>query len=150
MSTTDFQTIREGLSFGRSLIGKVPDDRQMAYRILDKALAALDRLQSQQSQQPKRLTEEEIERIVDQTEIDLRIVHGNAKFDPETFAHECFRYARDHGYIGGLTVDVVMEVVDEWLWFIVFGNESEYQKAANRGPKMNDLRARLTAKLSTP
>ena len=41
------------------------------------------------------------------------------------------------------SVDKIMGVVDEWLWFAVFGNESEYPKGANRGPKMDNLRERL-------
>lgn len=42
------------------------------------------------------LSDEEIGRIIDSVEADLRIVHGNARFDPSVFAHECLRYARDH------------------------------------------------------
>lgn len=53
--------------------------------------------QALEAQEAVGMTDEEIERIVDSVETDLRIVHGNARFDPNTFAIECLRYLRDQG-----------------------------------------------------
>ena len=80
-------------------------------------------------QQPKRLTDEDIERI--------------ANYESEFPKHfgDGLRYARDNGHLGGLSVEEVMEVIA--LYFF----ERHATAIGHKGsPIYDDFRARLTAK----
>ena len=107
-------------------------------------MSALDRLQAQQ--QPKRLTEEQITRLA--IDYALRVLQygqeNRVPDDPKT-VHESWvisawkagaSYMIDHGYIGGLSVDEVMEAMVEVRGYIM-------------PPVMRQrIRARLTDKMN--
>jgi hypothetical protein len=138
--------------------------KQVTQRIIDLVRMA-------DEQQPKRLTDDEIERILDEDDAEAE---RNGENDPRTYkdneVYEMYmerassymdgkrdglRYARDNGYLGGLTVDEVMEEVEP---FIEDGINQIHDHSSDHGFQydigspnwertMNDLRARLTAKL---
>lgn len=94
------------------------------------------------AQQPKRLTVEEIERLADEAgyEMAASIASGRIKENPRPIDWIAFaiRYARDQGYIGGLTVDEAMEVARkaDKDWHDYYDDEEFW----------SDLRARFTSK----
>lgn len=104
-----------------------------------KALSALDRLEAQQH--PRWLTDEEIERIAE-------VVPPPSK--AKTYAEFCaegsgfergLRYARDNGYIGGLSVEEAMNAVEDSITDERVG-DFNYEKLDR-----DNLRSSLTAKL---
>jgi hypothetical protein len=97
---------------------------------MTEALSALDQLEAQQ--QPKRLTDAEVDRIVN-GQFTREIAYAIQR---EAWS-SALRYARDNGYFGGLSVDDAVKVAYDWFEGPVDnGPGSDYDK----------LRARLTAK----
>ena len=82
------------------------------------------------TQQPKRLTDEDIERI--------------ANYESEFPKHfgDGLRYARDNGYLGGLSVEEVEKAV------IACAESASSLSSSLIYIELSDLRARLTAKLN--
>jgi hypothetical protein len=120
------------------------DDLNGAWSSVGKYCKAWDAAKSAApAQQPKRLTDEEIERAVRESIPEMSHV-GLAPNDAaalkmaRAFMERGLRYARDNGYIGGLSVDDAVKVAYDWFEGpIDNGPGSDYDK----------LRARLTAKL---
>ena len=95
-------------------------------------MSELDQLLEAQ-QQPKRLTDAEVDRIVN-GQFTREIAYAIQR---EAWS-SALRYARDNGYFGGLSVDDAVKVAYDWFEGPVDnGPGSDYDK----------LRARLTAKL---
>jgi hypothetical protein len=105
------------------------------------------------AQQAKRLTDEEIGRVAltlyppDEVN-DGCPWYGHRRAIEDTACKVALRYARDNGYLGGLTVEEVMEVVTNAL--------EDHDNAEWRSPPISYnaerdrlLRARLTAKLNS-
>lgn len=83
------------------------------------------------TQQPKRLTDEDIERI--------------ANYESEFPKHfgDGLRYARDNGYLGGLSVEDAMDVLEDAV-----NDMDDLRLGKREHMSLNDYRARLTAKLN--
>jgi uncharacterized protein YjgD (DUF1641 family) len=125
------------------------------------AIAALDELEKQLSQQPKRLTDEEIDRAV--TIEHRRLINEPDVFSPldESIAFKRgIYYAINHGYLGGLSIDEVMEAVDQEpelpddmpdeMWEACRSHRHTMQEAMRVVVRLTKegIRARLTAKLN--
>lgn len=172
MNTNDIKVIREATEYIRDYAKSTSPELLSKYA--EDAISALDRLEAQQprvryrskvsgmwyetleaagdvdcvevdgvgfcqengaecltsQQQPKRLTDEDIERI--------------ANYESEFPNHfgDGLRYARDNGYLGGLSVEEVEKVALTWLQL-----DCGISEAIDK-EDMDDLRARLTAKLN--
>jgi hypothetical protein len=121
---------------------------------MDRRAQAIDANRAQQ--QPKRLTDEEIERILDEDDAEAE---RNGENDPSAYKNDevyemymerassykygkrdGLRYARDNGYIGGLSVEEVMKEIQDWA---LGADAAMYQPDES---DFNRLRALLTAK----
>jgi len=102
----------------------------------------------------KRLTEEEIERILNELGVEKpkMCFTSGPKFWCRQTAEEVLRYARDKGYIGGLTVDEAMEVAEPFIEAeaeMEDGARGNWETKHQKYQAMTmDLRARFTSKLS--
>lgn len=120
----------QGLMDGRP-VGQEHVDASMAW---DSAKTAVP------AQQPKRLTDEEIERIAElHFEEEVKTMEaGGEDADGDPVIHRAFkgamvkshadaiRYARDHGYLGGLSVEDVREVLRDWYKGLSEPQEAEF------------------------
>jgi hypothetical protein len=85
-------------------------------------------------QQPKRLTDEEIERLRDEGEYMGEELAGFLSG---------LRYARDNGYLGGLSVEDAMDVLEDAV-----NDMDDLRLGKREHMSLNDYRTRLTAKLN--
>lgn len=104
---------------------------------MDRRAQAIDANRAQQ--QPKRLTDEEIERIrLSRQREDGRMASTKYGYG----FRDGPRHARDNGYLGGLSVEEVIKEVQDWA---LGADAAMYQPDES---DFNRLRARLTAKLN--
>lgn len=113
MNTNDIKTIREALEEAVAIDKRDKYEVSMYTEQLSKAIAALDRMEAQQ--QPKRLTEKDLEGIArtifppDQTNEGYPW-YSSRRSEEDIACKQTLRWLRDHGYLGGLTVDDVANI----------------------------------------
>lgn len=132
----ELNTIREALEL---LVTRIDNDSDSSTG--SRAIFAIDRLEAHLSaqQQPKRLTDEVIDNYV-----------RKYKHPYSTEIRRAITHFRDNGYLGGLTVDEVMDVVLTWHNYSDMSEEQAQELCGNETPEeaYEDLHARLTAKMN--
>jgi hypothetical protein len=94
-------------------------------------------------QQPKRLTDDTARSLAKHFNEILKEGHGFTKIQ---LFEAAIVYARDNGYLGGLSVEEVMEALGDWITDPMKDLPMEWRQLAALGK--DRFRARLTAKLN--